>query len=67
MSDPGDRALIIDLETEHAIKNHLAVISGFCELLLADTAADDPRRGDLLEVSRSAQALVVIFRGGLRR
>jgi hypothetical protein len=53
---------VLDAETEHTIKNHLAVIVGFCELLIADTPQDDPRRADLQEVSRSAHALMALFR-----
>ena len=31
-------------ELEHTLKNHLAIILGFAELLLQDAAPDDPRR-----------------------
>ena len=58
-------ARVIDAETEHTIKNHLSVIAGFCELLIAETPADDPRRADLLEVYRSAHALIALFRRDL--
>ncbi len=57
---------VIDAETEHTIKNHLAVIVGFCELLLAETPEDDPRHADLREVNTSAQAIVAIFRSDPR-
>ena len=52
----------LDAETEHTVKNHLAVILGFCELLIGDTPPEDPRRADLEEVHRSARALMEIFR-----
>jgi hypothetical protein len=52
---------VLDLETEHTIKNHLAVIVGFCELLISEAADDDPRRADLLEMDRSAKALLELF------
>jgi hypothetical protein len=54
--------LVLDAETEHAVKNHLAVLAGFCELLLAESPADDQRRRDLEEMLRAARALVAIFR-----
>lgn len=51
----------LDRKAEHALKNHLSVILGFCELLIADTAPDDPRHGDLLEIRRSAQTVLAMF------
>ena len=39
----------------HDLKNHLAVIVGFCDLLMADTSAGDPRTADLLEVHQAAR------------
>ena len=53
---------VIDPETEHTVKNQLAVIVGFSELLLADTPAEDPRHADLQEVNRAARQLMEIFR-----
>jgi hypothetical protein len=41
-------------EMVHRMKNHLTVILGFCELLLEDTAPDDPKRGDLEEIRKAA-------------
>jgi hypothetical protein len=53
---------VIDADTEHMIKNHLAVIAGYCELLLADMPDDDPRHADLQEINRSVLALIALFR-----
>ena len=53
---------VLDADTEHTVKNHLAVIVGFCELLLAETPPEDSRHGDLLEISRAARELMVIFK-----
>ena len=48
-------------EVIHDLKNHLAVIMGFCDLLVSDTAAGDPRTADLLEVRQAArQAMAAI-------
>jgi hypothetical protein len=44
------------------VKNHLAVIVGFCELVLADTPPEDPRHADIEEIHRAAKQLVAIFR-----
>lgn len=53
---------VLDPETIHEIKNHLAVIAGYCELLLAEMPADDSRRADLQEMYQAARALIAIFR-----
>jgi len=45
-------------EIEHALKNYLAIILGFSELLLQETAVDDPRRGDFEEIHKAAAAAV---------
>jgi hypothetical protein len=39
----------------HQLKNHLAIIVGFCDLLLADFPPEDQRYGDLLEVQKAAR------------
>jgi uncharacterized protein (DUF2342 family) len=45
----------------HELKNQLAVIVGFCDLLVSDAAAGDPRTADLLEVHQAArQAMAAI-------
>jgi hypothetical protein len=45
----------LDPVAVHALSNHLAVILGFIELVLAETPADDPRRPDLDEIRLAAQ------------
>jgi hypothetical protein len=65
MSVPGNhapRSRVLDSETEHTIKNHLAVIVGFCQLLLGEMAEDDPRHADVQEINRAARELMAIFR-----
>jgi hypothetical protein len=47
--------MIIEPVTIHRLKNQLAIILGFCELLLADLAADDPRRADVLQIQKAGQ------------
>jgi hypothetical protein len=39
----------------HRLKNHIAVIVGFCDLLLAELPDEDPRRADFLEVHNAAR------------
>ena len=65
MSVPGNhapRSRVLDSETEHIIKNHLAVIVGFCELLLGEMPDDDPRHADVQEINHAARELMAIFR-----
>jgi hypothetical protein len=45
-------------ELDHALKNHLAILIGYCELLLQECQPDDPRRGDFEEMHRAALAAV---------
>lgn len=63
---PGPAPRVIDAETEHTINNHLAVIAGYCDLLIADTPIEDRRHANLLEINRSVRALVGIFRSNAR-
>jgi hypothetical protein len=41
-------------DAEHALKNYLAILLGFTELLLDETAPEDPRRADFEEMHRAA-------------
>ena len=54
-------------DAEHALRNHLAIILGYAELLLQDVGAGGPRREDLEEIlkaARSALAIVSAQGGG---
>ena len=39
----------------HDLNNQLAVILNYTSFVIEDTAADDPRREDLLEIRRAAE------------
>jgi hypothetical protein len=45
-----------DDKNRHDFKNHLGIILGFSEILIADAAAGDPRRGDFEEIRNAAVA-----------
>lgn len=45
-------------DAEHTLRNQLAIILGYAELLVQDAAADDPRRGDFEEILKAARAAV---------
>lgn len=40
----------------HRLKNKLAIILGFCEILLGDMPADDPRRADVEQIFDAGRA-----------
>ena len=56
MPDPPER----EPELVHQIKNHLSIIVGFCDLLLADLPEEDPRHTDILEIHRAADAAMAL-------
>jgi hypothetical protein len=55
MAEPTNAQLV------HNLKNHLAVIVGFCDLLIADALEDDPRTGDLHEVHNAARQAMAVM------
>jgi hypothetical protein len=55
MAEPTNAQLV------HALKNHLAVIVGFSDLLIADAVEDDPRTGDLHEVQDAARQAMALM------
>lgn len=56
-----------DHDLIHQLKNHLSVIAGFCEVLLVETGAEDPRRADLLEMHQAAQNAIAVIQEVPRR
>jgi hypothetical protein len=48
-------------EVLHQLKNHLGVVIGFAELLLAEYPNDDPRRGDMLQIRAAAAAAIALL------
>ncbi len=51
----------------HQLKNHIAIIVGFSDLLLADAAAGDRRTADLLEVHNAARQAMAALSEVARR
>ena len=45
----------------HRLKNHIAIIVGFVELLISECADNDPRRADLLEVQKAAHEAMAVM------
>jgi len=46
----------------HRLKNHLCIIVGFSELLVAECPADDGRRADLMEIQKAAHDALAMLR-----
>jgi hypothetical protein len=58
MSEPEHQG---DSEVIHRLKNHLAIVVGFADLVVADAAEGDPRRADLLEIQKAAREALAMM------
>ena len=45
---------------EHELKNYMAIIIGYADLLLEGLPAGDPRSEDVREIHKAAQAAVAL-------
>ena len=45
----------------HDFKNQLSIILGFSEILVAEAAVGDPRRGDLEEIRKAAVTALALL------
>lgn len=57
MTDAGDPGF----DPIHTFKNHLAIIIGFADLVLAEMDEADPRRKDVLEIHKAAHAALALL------
>jgi signal transduction histidine kinase len=48
-------------DADHTLRNQLAIILGYAELLLQDAAVDDPRREDFEEIHKAAKAAIQLM------
>jgi hypothetical protein len=53
---PSRGSITLDQRDVHLMSNHLAVIIGFIELMIADALPDDSHFNDLMEVRAAAIA-----------
>jgi hypothetical protein len=53
---PSRGTVTLDAATVHTLSNHLAIIIGFIELMVADSKPDDPHYNDLREIRTAAIA-----------
>jgi len=56
-----------DDDVVHRLKNDLAIIVGFCDLLIGEFPTDDPRLADLLEIHQAAQDAMALMPEVTRR
>jgi hypothetical protein len=61
---PPRGSVTLDQRDIHLLSNHLAVIVGFVELMLADATPDDPHFADLIEVRAAAVAAANVINRG---
>ena len=52
----------IELAAIHRLKNQLAIVLGFCELVLTEMTGDDPHRDDLVQIQKAGHAALEILR-----
>ena len=63
MTGDSKDGLIIDAAEEHALRNHLAIIIGYCDVLMRDAPLAEAVRADLEEIAQAATgALTLITR-----
>jgi hypothetical protein len=48
-------------EFEHALKNHIAIILGYADLLLEDIGVGDPRADDVREIRKAARDAIALL------
>ena len=46
---------------EHTLKNYIAIILGYADLLLEEMPADDPRLDDMREIHKAATAAATLL------
>lgn len=55
-----------DTTLEHELKNQVAIILGFAELLLEDLPAGDPHLDDVREIRKAAAAAAALLHGAAK-
>lgn len=48
--------MTIEPATVHRLKNQLAIIMGFCELLLSEMTPEDKRRADVVQIQTAGRS-----------
>jgi hypothetical protein len=53
--------MVDETEFEHALKNYLAIILGFADLLIEDLSPGDPHFEDVREIQKAAREAIALF------
>jgi len=64
---PTRGSITLDEDAIHLLSNHLAVIVGFVELMLAEAVPGDPHFNDLVEIRAAAVAATNLIGKTIRR
>ncbi len=56
-----------EVDVIHRLKNHIAIIVGFCDLVITEMPEGDTRRGDMLEIQKAAHEAMAIMPEVARR
>jgi hypothetical protein len=59
----GEQGMPPDRRRLHGIRNQLSVIIGYCDLLVTDIPADDPKHADIVEMRKAAYAAMQLLEG----
>lgn len=51
-----------DEEFEHTLRNQIAIVIGYCELLLGTLEANNPAREDIAEMEKAARTAMTMLR-----
>lgn len=52
----------MDDDVEHRLRNYLAIVLGYANLLLEDLPAEDPKRQDVLEIQQATERAIELLR-----
>ena len=58
---------IESVDVVHRLKNQIAIIVSYCDLLLSEVPADDRRRADLVEVHKAGKEAMALMPEVARR
>jgi hypothetical protein len=63
MTIPPGHGEPLDAVTVHGLKNQLAIVLGFCELLAGSLDQHDPRLADVRQIQSAARAALALLKG----
>jgi len=58
---------IESVDVVHQLRNHIAIIVSYCDLLLSEVPEDDRRRADIVEVHKAGKEAMALLPEVARR